>query len=475
MSAALGQAQGKIVGALPGLTALDNNQVEPPAPAVSPSPETATDSNKISEPVMVEAPPAVLPQAISVPKDPPVRQDMISTVPLEQDVTAAPVLKSIESPTPEAQKISRRDFRRFIIPAAGILLLLMVVIAGYIYYVSTRPPNLQLVSITYSSVPLNASTAKSLVSLGWWDTDSFISDLAFSPDGALLATANNRDWVRLSNYRFYSSVWQVDAARLQTYLLGHEQWVAGVAFSPDGKIIATASEDASINLWQAQDGSLQRKIETTFGAISSVDFSPNNLLLAAGSLDGYVGLWQVSNGNLLRTMQKQEYSVEDVKFSPDGSLLAEASDDGSIRIWSVSDGTLLQTLQGHSAAVKQVAFSPDSTLLASASEDKTIGIWRLSDGVLLRSLQGHSETVRDVAFTLDGSLLASGSEDYTLRLWQVSDGQLLSTFSEEGGILSVAFSPNSYYLVSGADNGYIHFWGISEAIPFEITSTPASP
>jgi serine/threonine protein kinase len=473
MAAALQQIQGQMAGAVPVSTVIDKSKTEPSKLAVSPSPDTPISNIQLPEPVKVDVPPPRRSEVESATKDLQKHASLISTVPLEQDEVVAPASTPITYPIPQTKKTIRRDFRRLIIPAVGLLLLLAVIITGYVYFVSRQPPGLQLAQITHSSVPINAGTAKSLVSLGIWETDSDVSGMAFSPDAALLATANNRDWVRYSRYRFFGSLWQVDPANLQRYLLGHKHWVADVAFSPDGQIIATASEDASLGLWQVQDGSLVRMIETSFGAISGVDFSSNNLLLAASSLDGYIGLWQVSNGNLLRTMQKQEYSIEDVEFSPDGSLLAAASDDSSVLIWRVSDGTLAQTLQGHTDLVLRVAFSPDGTLLASASADHTIGIWSLSDGSLLRSLLGHSETVKDVAFSPDGALLASGSEDGTLRVWQVSDGQLLFNFSEEASILSVTFSPDSFYLVSGASNGVIHFWGISQAIPLEVT--PTSP
>ena len=475
MVTALRQIQEKVVSAPPPSTVVDDSKAEPATPTGPPPPVISTVKNRLSEPVKGETPPGERSEVIPAEKDVPRQTGMVSTVHMEQAIPVEPASALFRETKPKAKKTVKMGYLYYFIAVTGILVLLAVIVAGFLYIKSIQPPILQLAPIAYPPLPVSAQTAQSVVSLGMWETGSDVDDLAFSPDGTLLATANNRDWVPSSRFRFYGGLWQVQAGSLQRYLLGHNQYVTGVAFSPDGKYIATGSDDASLILWQVQGGSLERKIEASIGGITSVDFSSTNLLLAASSGDGIVGLWQVSNGNLLRTMPGQEYSLNDVVFSPDGSLLAAASDDGSISIWRVSDGSLVQTLRGHTDAVVRVAFSPDGTLLASASKDHNIGIWRVSDGSLSRSLQGHSETVKDVAFSPDGSLLASGSEDGTLRLWQVTDGQQLRIFSEEDSILSVAFSPDGHYLAAGVAVGVIRFWGISEAIPIDVVPTPTAP
>lgn len=475
MAAALLQVQEKIVSPPPVLTAVDDNQAEQNQKIGTPPPEIVAIKDRLPEPTKVESPPTLQPQVISAGQDLQRQEVVISTVPLEHNMPVESGSLPVRLTQPEAKHAVRFGSRRIFITLAGILLLLAVIVASYLYLSSNKPPNLQLAPITYTSVPINAQTAQGVVSLGRWDTDSNVVDLTISPDGALLGTANSRDWVRLSKYRFYSGLWQVDTGSLQYYLHIHNQPVTAVDFSPDGQLVATASDDGSLILWQVQGGDLAQTIDTSIGGITSVDFSPNNLLLAAASWDGIVGLWQVSNGNLLRTLQGQEYGIKDVEFSPDGSMLAAASNDNSILIWKVSDGSLVQILRSHNAAVDSVAFSPDGALLASASEDHTVGLWQVNSGNLLKSLQGHSETVKDVAFSPDGSLLASGSEDGTLRLWRVADGQPLSILTEQDSILSIAFSPDGFYLVTGVANRVLHFWGISEAIPIEIILTPTLP
>ena len=475
MASALQLVQGKLMTVPPEVTVVELNKTESIELGSSPVSGSITEGGTLPDSAKGESLPGVDHEMIS--SDLPL-QKPVGVVPpgsLEQSERREPVPTSSAHPVSAARIGERVGLRRLIVPILGIVLLLAAMIGGYLYFSAKQPPKLQLAPITYSAIPIDTSTARSVISLATWSTDSYVYDLAFSPDGTLLATANNRDWVRLSQYRFYSGLWQVEPGNLLRYLTGHDQWVSAVAFSPDGQLLATASEDASVSLWQVPGGSLVQKIETTFGGIRSVNFSSSNMLLAAGSWDGYIGLWRVSDGNLLRTLPKQEYGISDVKFSPDGSILVASSDVGSILVWAVSDGSLLQTLQSHSEAINRIAFSTDGTLLASASEDHSVKLWRLKDYKLIHTLEGHTETVKDVAFSMDGSLLASGADDGTLRLWQVKDGQLMNTFDVGEGMLSVAFSPNGYYLVSGGAYGIIHFWGLSEAIPLEITPTPVLP
>jgi hypothetical protein len=396
----------------------------------------------------------------------------VSIVHTLEDLPVEPAYAPQQAAPAKVMDTARPNYRRILI-AAGVLLLIGAVTAfGFIYLRAQKAPTLQLTHIDQPTAPINAQTAQYVVNLARWETSSFIEELAYSPDGKLIGTANNRDLMRLFKYRFYGGLWQVDTSSLKNYLLGHTQWVYSVAFSSDGGLFATASDDDNVILWQVTDGSLARKIEASMGGVTSVDFSPNNLLLAAGSWGGSAGLWQLSDGHLLRTLQGHADSVTDVEFSPDGKLLASASDDHTIRLWQVSDGSLVQTLRGHTATIHDLAFSPDGTWLASASGDHTIGMWQMSDGGLVRSLQGHSEPVLAVEFSSDGSLLASGSGDETLRLWRVIDGEMLSILTETSDIItSLAFSPDSHTLVSGAADGVLQFWGLSEAIPLE-TETP---
>lgn len=253
-------------------------------------------------------------------------------------------------------------------------------------------------------------------------------------------------------------------------------------FSPDGLLIATASYDCTVRLWNTSTGRELQTLEGHLDWVNSVAFSPDGRLLASASHDQTVRLWNISTGRELRNLGEQPERVHTVAFSPDGTLLASASEDGLVRLWNPSTGQELRELIGHSDHIRSVAFSPDGILLASASNDNTVQLWDISTGEKPQVLRGHSRPVRCVAFSPDGSLLASGSEDETIRLWNPSTGQKLREFTEKPEwVHSVAFSPDGLLLASAFMDNTIQVLNVAndqeckEKQSIQIWSTNAQP
>ena len=274
--------------------------------------------------------------------------------------------------------------------------------------------------------------------------------VSFSPDGRLLATASEDGTARL---------WDPATGEHLRTLAGHADGVRGVAFSPDGRLLATASADLTARVWDPATGQHLRTLTGHTNSVWSVTFSPDGRLLATASTDGTARVWDPATGKHLRTLAGYAGRVRDVAFSPDGRLLATASTDQAARVWDPAVGQHLRTLTGHANGVWGVAFSPDGRLLATASRDGTARVWDPATGEHLRTLAGHTNSVWRVAFSPDGRLLATTSTDLTARLWDPAAGQHLRTLAGHvGRVRGVAFSPDGRLLATTSDDNTARLW-----------------
>ena len=291
-------------------------------------------------------------------------------------------------------------------------------------------------------------------------TDNIYS-VTFSPDGQIIASASRDNTIRL---------WNASTGDTIRTLRGHRNGVNSVAFSPDGQIIASGSWDDTIRLWNASTGDTIRTLRGHRDNVYNVVFSPDGQIIASGSRDDTIRLWNASTGDTIRTLRGHRDSVYNVVFSPDGQIIASGSWDNTIRLWNASTGDTIRTLREHRNSVYSVAFSPDGQILASASADDTIRLWNASTGDTIRTLRGHRNSVYSVAFSPDGQILASASADATIRLWNASTGDTINTLTgHRGNVYSVAFSPGEQTVASGSEDDTIHLW----KLPAKVSITPS--
>ncbi|NEQ73194.1 MAG: hypothetical protein F6K23_08965 [Okeania sp. SIO2C9] len=289
----------------------------------------------------------------------------------------------------------------------------------------------------------------------------WVVGVAFSPDGETIATASADNTVKL---------WNRQGDFLQA-LLGHKEWVNSVAFSPDGETIATASADNTVKLWNRQGDFLQTLVGHK-NDVLGVAFSPDGETIATASADNTVKLWS-QKGQLLQTLTGHKNDVLGVAFSPDGETIATASADNTVKLWS-QKGQLLQTLTGHKDKVRDVAFSPDGKTIATASADNTVKLWSQKGKLwliplgnswqLLQTLRRHKNWVYSVAFSPDGKTIVTVSADKTVKLWN-QKGQLLQTLQgHDDSVMGVAFSPDGETIATASADNTVKLWKQKEQL-----------
>jgi WD40 repeat protein len=268
-------------------------------------------------------------------------------------------------------------------------------------------------------------------------------------------------------------------APLATQLTGHNGVVRRVTFSPDGNLMASASWDNTIRLWNTSDPNNPQPVGQPLrghtGFVTWVAFSPDGMTLASSSGDKTVRLWNLdtpADVKELTTPLTGGGDVYQVAFSPDGRTLAAASDDGTVRLWDMADRRVPHAgavLSGHTGPVKAMAFSPNGRILASAGNDRTVRIWDVTDPAGAHQvgspLTGFTDITYAVAFDPAGSLLAVSGQDGVIRLYNVTDparpvrvADPLRAHNEAA--LSVEFSPDGTILASAGYDGNARLWNL---------------
>lgn len=291
-----------------------------------------------------------------------------------------------------------------------------------------------------------------------------LDSVAFSPDGRLLASGGRDNTVRL---------WDVLTGDMVLSSVAHEDWITSLAFSPNGQILATGSRDNSIRLLDVYSGALLRVVGHHRGDVTDLEFTPDGEILASAARDGFIELHNIETGEKLAVIENYGGPVWDIEFSPNGSVLASASEDGVIWLWGLwgAEGAWLKQLKGHNGPVTRLAYSQDGARLLSGGLDGTLRLWDLSGPETaparesIAVMRGHLAPIMGVGFTANAEIGISVSLDGSIRMWDTSGsielGRELSVINGSGAPLThLALDPLHITAASAGTDGILNLWNL---------------
>jgi len=327
-------------------------------------------------------------------------------------------------------------------------------------------PTVVLSPATPAQPSINADTILMIEIFKTLSPQEVVRGLAFTPDGTVLAAAGGN----IEDFAIH--LWDVvDGGKIGT-LNGHNGIVWSVAFSPDGRLLASASSDGTAKIWDWRNGNLLKTLNFP-DQVGSVSFSPDGQTLAVGGLDDLQNLkaaiWTFSTSTWGSLLKIPEYvNITAMTYSPNGRLLIGGGASRNVQVWRTSDGTSIFTLN-HAHQVLSAAVSPDNSTAATGTCTSTLNeqctegsvwLWDLSTGRLINKLGDFPDVVEGVVFSKDGSLLLATSRDGTLRVYDTTNYELAFVAAPPGGNGVLALSPDGSLLATGAANGDVRLWKV---------------
>jgi WD40 repeat protein/serine/threonine protein kinase len=287
------------------------------------------------------------------------------------------------------------------------------------------------------------------------------SVVAVSPDQTRVAV----NWAAHDPHHSFA-LYDLASGTERHVFVGHTGYVFALAFSPDGKRIASAAEDNTGRLWDAATGARLAVLSGHADKVLAIAYSPEGTRVVTASADGSVRQWSAATGRPVALPYRgHRHEVQTAVYSPDGRWIASGDHNGTVRLWSARDEEDVAVLHGHRNVVLELTFSRDGRWLASAAADGTARLWGVGTGPGPTVLRGHHSYVYPVAYSPDGDWIATGGWDDTVRLWDARTGEPCARLSQPGAVRSLAFSPDGAWLVCGCDEqDHLQVWDVATGL-----------
>ena len=274
--------------------------------------------------------------------------------------------------------------------------------------------------------------------------------LAISPKGKIIASGSNNGSI---------DIYDRNTGQIKNSLGKHENVIRSLVFRPETNNLIVGDGDGIIKIWNLETSKLEQQLAGHLGSVWSLAISPDGQTLVSSGEDKTVRIWDLKTGEQTNISFTHSARVFSLAFTPDGQMFASSSADNKIKIWDANNGQLLKSLSGHQNAVRSIAITPDGKYLVSGSWDKTVKIWELTSGKLISTLEGHKDRVVTVAVSKDSGIIFSGSIDNTIKVWSIKNAELITTlYQHHNWVLALATSDRENLLVSGGKDSTIRLW-----------------
>jgi platelet-activating factor acetylhydrolase IB subunit alpha len=278
-------------------------------------------------------------------------------------------------------------------------------------------------------------------------------------------------------------------------LTGHRNAINSVRFHPTFSLVASASEDATVKIWDYESGEFERTLRGHTNAVQDIDFDKTGNLLVTCSADLTIKIWDFQTYECVKTLHGHDHNISCVRFTPSGDQIISSSRDKTIKVWETATGYCIKTIQGHEDWVRKIIISDDGSFMVSCSNDQTVRVWSMPKGECLLILRDHSHVVECIAISPpnliplpsmtgapgssaggaegDGKekvgggglkgIVASGSRDKTIKLWDLASGKCVATYiGHDNWVRGVRFHPSGKFLMSVSDDKSIRMWDLNQ-------------